>query len=316
MSIHRQHPDLDVLVPSGASTTLLFEGMAAGEGPVWDPGAQRLLFTDHQNSRLHQWTTDGGVTTLADDTDHGNGAARDGHGRTVLCSRSGLVAVADTGERTVVADTVDGVPLRVTIDLVLRSDGLAFFGGSTTGRFEDAGLGIQPGGGVELIEPRRDADGVVSSGFDVFATRIDGPGEVRVAWDDVVMPNGLAFSPDESTLYVVDTRRAQIRSVLVGPDGELDRSSSRVFFDFSRVDATGLTDGITVDRSGNVYCAAPGGVWVIDPSGRHLGTISLGEDEYHTNCTFGGADLRTLFITTHGLLASIELAVPGVAARL
>jgi gluconolactonase len=309
--IDRVHPDLDQLVPSAALPTVLFDDLSAGEGPVWDGARQRLLFTDHRESRLYQWSEGAGVRIVAKETNHGNGAARDAAGRIVLCTWDGLVAVTDDGARTPVAPAVEGRPFKVTIDVAVHSSGRAYFGGSTTGSFVDAGMAHGSDGSVEFIEPRVDDDGVVRSGFAVFAVPLDRPGEVTEALTDVLMPNGLAFSPDESILYMVDTRAAHVRALPVRPDGRLDSSEGRVFFDFSGVRATGLTDGITVDAQGNVYCAAPGGVWIIDPRGRHLGTICLGADEYHTNCAFGGPDRRTLFITTHRLLASVVLSASG-----
>jgi gluconolactonase len=206
---------------------------------------------------------------------------------------------------------VNGQKFAVTIDVALRSDGTVYFGGSTSATFEDAGLAIQPDGSVRFIQPKTDAAGNPRSGFYVYRTHLDGDAAVTVALDDVLMPNGLAFSTDESILYVADTRAARLRAIPVRPNGDLDRASGWTLFDFSEVNATGLTDGVCVDSAGNVYCAAPGGIWIIDPAGRHLGTICLGAEEYHTNCAFGGPDLRTLFITTHRLLARIDLKIQG-----
>lgn len=313
MSIIRHSPELEQIAGEGASVQHLYEGLEAGEGPVWDHERGCLLFTDLQRSLLYRWSPVTGVTVVAEATDHGNGAALDRDGRTLLCQRSGLVAIAGDGERSVVADAVDGHKFRVTIDVALRSDGTVYFGGSTSATFEDAGLAIQADGSVRFIQPKTDAAGNPRSGFCVYRTRLTGGATVTVALDDVVMPNGLAFSPDESILYVADTRAARLRAIPVRPDGDLDRASGWTLFDFSQVEATGLTDGVCVDSTGNVYCAAPGGVWIIDPAGPHLGTICLGADEYHTNCAFGGPDLRTLFITTHRLLARVELKIPGIA---
>jgi gluconolactonase len=312
VSIVRRSSALDLIVPAGATVEYLFSGMGAGEGPVWDEQRACLLFTDHQNSRLYRWSPSSGVTVAAEATDHGNGTTRDRDGRTLICQRGGLVALTDDGERSIVAESVAGEKFRVTIDVALRSDGTVYFGGSTTANFEDAGLAIQPDGTVRFIPPHTDAAGRPSSGFAVYRTHLGGNGETEVALDDILMPNGLAFSPDESVLYAVDTRAAQLRAIPVGADGDLDASRGRVLFDFSTVDATGLTDGVAVDRAGNVYCAAPGGIWIIDPDGQHLGTISLGSDEYHTNCAFGGPAWQTLFITTHQLLACIELSSSGI----
>jgi gluconolactonase len=311
MPIIRHSPGLDLIVAEDAAIEHLYDKLDAGEGPVWDQERGCLLFTDLQNSVLYRWSPSDGVTVVAEATNHGNGAALDPDGRTLLCQRNGLVAITGDGERSVVAGAVNGETFAVTIDVAVRSDGTVYFGGSTSGTFADAGLAIQPDGSVQFIQPKTDAAGNPRSGFCVYRTRLDSDAAVTVALDDVVMPNGLAFSPDESILYVADTRAARLRAIPVRPGGDLDQASSRTVFDFSQVHATGLTDGVCVDSAGNVYCAAPGGIWIIDPDGRHLGTICLGADEYHTNCAFGRPDLRTLFITTHRLLARVELKIPG-----
>jgi gluconolactonase len=311
MPIIRHSPGLDLIAAEHARVEQLYDGLDAGEGPVWDQERGCLLFTDLQNSLLYRWSPSDGVTVVAEATNHGNGAALDRDGRTLLCQRDGLVAIAGDGKRSVVADAVDGQKFTVTIDVAVRSDGTVYFGGSTSATFVDAGLAIQPDGSVRFVQPKTDAAGNPRSGFCVYRTHLDGDAVVTVALDDVVMPNGLAFSRDESVLYVADTRAARLRAIPVRPDGVLDRASGRTVFDFSAVNATGLTDGVCVDSAGNLYCAAPGGIWIIDPGGQHLGTICLGADEYHTNCAFGGPDLRTLFITTHRLLARVELKIPG-----
>lgn len=318
MSITRRSPELDRIVRYDASVECLYDRLVAGEGPVWDPVAGCLLFTDIQNSMLYRWSAESGVTVAAEQTEHGNGTARDQDGRILVCQRTGGLVAYDTGtgERSVIADGADGQKFCVLIDVALRSDGTLYFGGSTSATFQDAGLAIQPDGSVHFIPPKTDREGNLSSGFYVYRTRLGGDEPVSVALDDVLMPNGLAFSPDESILYVADTRAARLRAIPVLPDGTLDPVRGRVLFDFSEVQATGLTDGVCVDRDGNVYCAGPGGIWIIDPGGQHLGTICLGVDEYHTNCAFGGPDYQALFITTHRLLARIDLEIPGIALPL
>ena len=195
-----------------------------------------------------------------------------------------------------VADSYHGRPLNRPNDVVVKSDGSIYF--------------TDPGG------PAPDTD-------------LDFAGVYRVSPDlskinllarDYVLPNGLAFSPDESILYVNDSQglfvdnKDMFRSIGnidafdVRPNGML--SNRRVFCKL-RGDRSGIPDGMKVDVEGNVYCTGPGGVWIMDAAGRHLGTI-LTEVEHTTNLAWGGDDWTTLFITTFETLARIQLKIPGL----
>ena len=127
---------------------------------------------------------------------------------------------------------------------------------------------------------------------------------------DFITPNGLAFSPDESVLYINDSRRGHIRAFDMQPNGTLALATDRVLCDL-RGERPGVPDGMKVDVEGNVYCGGSGGIWVIDPSGQHLGTIVHGA-EATTNVAFGGGDWKTLYFTTRNELGSIDLNIPGI----
>ena len=122
------------------------------------------------------------------------------------------------------------------------------------------------------------------------------------------MPNGLAFSPDESILYINDTVARHIRAFDVQADGTL--ANGRVFRELKE-ERSGRPDGMKVDVEGSVYCTGPGGIWVMDSSGRHLGTI-LTEVDQTTNCAWGGEDWKTLYFTTRDTVARIQLKIPGM----
>jgi gluconolactonase len=128
--------------------------------------------------------------------------------------------------------------------------------------------------------------------------------------DDFLVPNGLAFSPDESILYINDTRRGQIRAFDLQPNGTLARATDRIFCDL-RGDRPGVPDGMKVDVEGNVYCGGPGGVWIIDPAGKHLGTIEHGQTAT-TNVAWGGDDWKTLFFTSRNTLGSVQMKIAGL----
>ena len=141
--------------------------------------------------------------------------------------------------------------------------------------------------------------------FGVF--RVDPDGRLTLLVSDPETPNGLAFSPDESILYVNDTFRRHIRAFNVQSDGSL--TNDRVFITMTG-DADGLPDGMKVDVQGNVYCTGPGGIWAIDPSGDHIGTI--GFPETPANLAFGGQDNQTIYVTARTSLYSVRTNVPGI----
>ena len=129
-------------------------------------------------------------------------------------------------------------------------------------------------------------------------------GDITLLARDFLFPNGLAFSPDESVLYIDDSRRGHIRAFDVQPNGTLALGTDRVFADL-RGDRPGVPDGLKVDVEGNVYCGGSGGVWVLDPDGNHLGTIVHGRDAT-TNVGFGGGDWKTLYITTWNTVCRVR----------
>jgi gluconolactonase len=133
-------------------------------------------------------------------------------------------------------------------------------------------------------------------------------GTVKLLLDNYRTPNGLAFSPDEKYLYVNDSQRSLIMRYDVQPDDTI--TNGRVFIDMSSDKTPGNPDGMKVDARGNVYCTGPGGVWIISPEGKHLGTIVLPELR-GTNMTFGDADGKTLYITDRMSLGRIRLKVAG-----
>jgi gluconolactonase len=304
---------LDHVVPTGGDVAVLASGFV-GEGPVWIHERDELLFSDHRNSVRYRWSEAGGLSPIVENTNRANGMTRNLDGTLLACEHDQLVAFGSSGAadtRKALADHVGGVRINFGADPIVHSSGTIYFTGSTAPSLED--MGLRPtAAGTEFVEPKRDAAGNLNTGGFVAQLK---PGEARDAFrvvGDFAVANGIGFSPDESLLYVVDTRLERIRAFPVQGDGSLDLDHQYIFFEFDRDGLVGLCDGMAVDAVGNVYCAAPGGVWVITPEGRHLGTISLGANERHTNCSFGGADWTTLYITTHGALASIELLIPGL----
>jgi gluconolactonase len=128
--------------------------------------------------------------------------------------------------------------------------------------------------------------------------------------DDFIVPNGLAFSPDESVLYINDSRRRHIRAFDLLPNGTLAKQTDRVFADL-RGDEPGVPDGMKVDMEGNVYCGDTGGIWIMDPHGTKLGRIVHG-GRPTTNLAFGGDDWKTLYFTSRNHLGSVNVKIPGI----
>ena len=252
-------------------------------------GGGYLLFSDYRKSRRYKWEPGNGVTLVQEPTNEGNGQTRDPQGRLIVCERAGrrVTRMEHDGSVTVMASRYRGLRLNKPNDVVAKSDGSIYF---TDPGAPDPDLDLDIAG-VYRISPDR--------------------GALTLLVRDFVFPNGLAFAPDESVLYIIDTQRRQIRAFDLHPNGMLALGTDRVFFQFPKSEISGLADGMKVDVEGNVYSTGPGGVWILDPNGKHLGTISTGA-KFHTNLAWGGDDWKTLFITTHETLSRIQMKVPGV----
>jgi gluconolactonase len=254
------------------------------EGPLWHPDGY-LLFSDIHTSRIYKYTPSGRPQVHIEPSGNSNGLTFDRKGRLLACEHSGrrVSRQAPDGSMTTVADAWDGKKLNSPNDVVVHSSGRIFF--------TDPPYGIKP----EQAE-------IGFSGL----YRIDADGSVTLLESDFDMPNGLAFSLDESVLYVDDTERRFVYAFDVGEDFAL--SNRRVFVDMN-VSATGDPDGMKLDTQGNFYITGPGGVWVVTPTAEHLGTIAFPEEP--ANVGFGGEDYKTLLVTAVTGLYSIHLNVAG-----
>ena len=300
MPVQRVSPELDRIVPSDQDLEELGSGYGSGpstevgifpcaEGPIWYREEGFLLFSDIGHSRRLKYTPGQGITLYHEPTNYANGLTRDPKGRLVACEQGlrRVTRIDPDGSVTVVAGTYDGTRLNRPNDVVVRSDGTIYF--------SDPGA---PAPGFDL-----DVAGVYMVSPDL--------GAITLLVKDFVTPNGLAFSPDERVLYIDDSRRRHIRAFDVQPNGTLSLPTSRLFCELTGP-GRGVPDGMKVDSEGNVYCTGPSGVWIINPSGKHLGTILIGENVQITNVGWGDDDLKTLYITTVDQLLRIRLNVPGV----
>ncbi len=269
------------------------QGMIKGvaEGPVWWKEGGYLLFSDCGNNKRHKWAPGQEVSLYKEPSHNANGLTRDRQGRLIACEHNTRRVTREEpdGSITVVANNYRGQHLNRPNDIVVKSDGAIYFTDPIT-------LGVE----TEL-----DLAGVYRVSPDL--------GTVNLLVRDFALPNGLAFSADEKVLYVNDSMRRHIRAFNVDTlwgTGLLNLASERIFCQMSG-DRPGVPDGMKVDIEGNVYCSGPGGIWIIDPSGKQLGTIVTG-DKHVTNMCFGGDDWTTLFITTFSELGRIQVKIPGV----
>ena len=290
MPIEIVSPELEHIVSGNQEIEELGNGYTVAEGPLWWREEGYLLFNEVRGNRRRKWSPRHGVTLLQEPSNNANGLTRDPKGRLLLCEGGAnrVTRVEPDGEIIVVANNYQGKRLNRPNDVVVKSDGSIYF--------TDPG---SPDPELPL-----DFSGVYRVSPDL--------GSITLLVRNIVFPNGLAFSPDESVLYIDDYRVGHIRAFDVQPNGMLNLASDRVFCKLREPRPFGPDgpDGMKVDVEGNVYCTGPGGVWVIDRSGQHLGTILTGAQT--TNVGWGGEDWKTLFITTFDALYRIQLNIAGI----
>jgi gluconolactonase len=305
LGVERKDAALDALVPAGATVEKVAGGFLFTEGPVWLPEGA-LLFSDPNANRIYRWSPDSGVAVFRERSGYdgpdlaeygqpgSNGLALDPHGRLTVNEhgRRRVVREDGGGRATVLADKDAGRRLNSPNDLVYRSDGTLFFTDPPFGlpRFHDDPRRELPHSGVYRVDPER-------------------PGRPVLLDATLRGPNGIALSPDERFLYVGnwDEGAKVILRFALAPDGSV--SDRRVFFDLTGTGGDLAIDGVKTDRLGNLYVSAPGGIWVISPEGRHLGTLVFPEQP--ANFAWGDADRRTLYVTARTSVYRIRLSVGG-----
>lgn len=288
-------PELENIIALSEPIRHLADGfggaLGPAEGPLWWHEGGYLLFSDIHNNRRMKYAPGEGVSVFREPTHRANGLTRDLKGRLVACEHDlrRVTRLEPDGELTVIANSFQGRRLNRPNDVVVKSDGCIYFTDPWTSPSAQQQWDLTFAG--------------------VYRVTAD-LGTITLLVDDFVLPNGLAFSPDESVLYVNDTRRGHIRAFDVLPHGTLARQYDRVFADL-RGSEPGVPDGMKVDTEGNVYCGGAGGLWIMDRTGKKLGRIVHGESAT-TNLAFGGDDWKTLFFTSRSHLGSVRLNVAGM----
>jgi gluconolactonase len=300
-TIVRLDAAFDELVPKDARIEKVAGGFQFIEGPLWRPTGV-LWFSDVVGNVVRQWSPDGAVTEILKPGGYDgsalpaggfvgpNGMTADRDGAVLLCQHGNRrIARIDRDRKvTTLVDRFDGKKLNSPNDLVYRSDGSLFF--------TDPPYGL----------PKGDDDPAKELKFNGVYRLTNG--KLQPIIKDLTKPNGLAFSPDEKTLYVAnsDEKRKIWMRYTVAADGSI--SDSKVVADVTAEKEDGLPDGLKVDSKGNVYATGPGGVWVFSPEGKHLGSIK--PPEAPANCGWGD-DGSTLYMTARTGLYRIKLAVAG-----
>jgi gluconolactonase len=302
VEVERLDPDIDTIVPANPKIFKLAEGFSFIEGPVWARQGY-LLFSDPNENRIYKYTPTGELAIFREQSGYAgadigeytqpgsNGLAFDRRGRLTIDEHGNrrVTRLELDGTVTVLADRDQGRRLNSPNDLVYRSDGMLYF--------TDPPFGLPK----FFDDPRKE---LPYSGI----YRVVG-GHTDLLSSDMTGPNGIAFSPDEHYLYVGnwDPARKVVMRFPVRRDGSV--GNGEVFFDMTSAPGEEAIDGIEVDTLGNLYVSGPGGVWIIAPDGRHLGTIKA--PRLPANFAWGGVDGKTLYMTARSILYRMDLNVSG-----
>jgi gluconolactonase len=321
--VQRLDPALDALIAPDAKLELVKTGFGFTEGALWVPRGEAgyLLFSDIPANVIYMWNPlDDKVSVYLDHSGYtgqdiwrvgfmqtngkdksdpkfeefpmigSNGLTLDREGRLIIATWAGrsIDRIEWDGKRTVLADRYNGKRFGGTNDVVVKNDDAIYF----TDGF----------GGLRhtTSDPRKELD------FNGVYMLKDG--KVSLVIKDIPNTNGLAFSPDQKILYANGSRDRYVKRYDVLPDDTL--SNGRMLIDMNSDPARGITDGLRVDIHGNLWETGPGGVWVITPDGKHIGTIPT--PELAANVEFGDADRKTLYIAARTSIYKIRVKVPGL----
>lgn len=304
--IVRMDPAFDALVPEGAKIERLATGFEWSEGPVWDPAAGAVYFSDIPNNAVMKWKDGEGLSLFLKPAGYTGTAARGGEtgSNGLLLDKSGRLVLCQHGDRRIARLAADGKSFETLADRYMgkrfNSPNDAVYHSNGDLYFTDPPYGLEK----QMDDPLKELDfqGVYRLGKD---------GKVTLLTKEMSRPNGIALSPDEKTLYVAnsDPKKAIWMAFDVVGDGTI--ANGRVFADVTETvgKMKGLPDGLKLDTAGNLFATGPGGVLVFNPSGKLLGRIDPGNAT--ANCGFGD-DGSTLYITSDMDFCRIRLTTTGL----
>lgn len=302
VEVVRNDPAIDAIVSQNPKVFKLAEGFKFTEGPIWT--ADGLLFSDPNANTIYRYSKDGMLSVFrtpsgysgADIAEYGqpgsNGMTLDPQGNLTIDQHGNrrVIRLEKDGTETVLADRFEGKRLNSPNDLVYRSDGTLYFTDPPFGlpKFFDDKRKELPFSGVYMIRN----------------------GKLQLVTSEFTGPNGIAFSPDEKYLYVGnwDEKKKVVWRYEVQPDGTV--RNGKLFFDFTSFPGEDAIDGIKVDTAGNLFVSAPGGLQVLSPDGRHLGTIRTPQHVH--NMAWGDDDGKTLYLCARSGLYKMRLSIAGV----
>ena len=290
-------PEFGSCLIGHARVERLWTGARWSEGPVWFAAGRYLVWSDIPNNRMMRWDeTDGSVSVFRQPSNNSNGNTVDGQGRMVSCEHLArrVTRTEHDGSITIIADSFEGKRLNSPNDVVVKSDGTIWF--------TDPSYGI-------LMDYEGDRAESEIGACHVYCVDPE-TGEIRIVADDYVKPNGLAFSPDESALFIADTGITHdadgprhIRRHNVSADNTL--SEGGVIAECTE----GVFDGFRFDRDGRIWTSAADGVHCLNEQGELIGKVHI--PEMVANVCFGGPKLNRLFICGTTSLYSVYLNVNG-----
>ena len=307
-TLHRLSSKLDRIVAPDTPIEIIANGIKWAEGPVWVKQGGFLLFSDPPANIMRRWSRKDGVSVFLTPSGTAgldprlvreagsNGLALDHQGRLLIANSGGRsIDRVDLGtmQRTVVADRYQGKRFNSCNDLAVAKSGAIYF--------TDPPYGFALGDASPLKEAKQ--NGVY---------RWTEAGGVQLVDGSLSRPNGVALTPDGKRLFISNSDENSRRIVCydLGPDG-LPAGAARLFLDASILRGPGNPDGMKIAADGTMFCAAPGGMWILGPDGEKLGLVEHGAPI--ANCCFG-EDGRTLFLTGNTRVLRMPLQISGLTA--
>jgi len=321
--IQKSDPGLDQIVPANAKLERVATGFNKWtEGPAWTRDGS-LMFAEIPSNNIIKLVPGQPASVFMHPSGYkgaepykgpepgSNGMTLDSKGRVTVAGHAGRTvwrfeSLDPKGQITVLADSYQGKKLNSPNDLVYKSDGSLYFTdppyGLVTHDDSDPEKELQVNGVYRILGARQQKPGAPPD-----------RDKLQLVIKDLARPNGIAFSPDEKFLYIAESGKKVWLRYRVEPDGSV--SGGALFLDpfadkTTDPNAIGGPDGIRVDKKGNLYGSGPGGVWIISPEGKHLGTIKV--PERVSNVAWGNKDARTLYITASTSIFRIKLKIAGV----